>query len=103
MIYCLCKENVQDGITSEEYVAGKKYPFTKERAEEVTTKHNGRYFVYAEAIVEQVEEEKVSNEEVVDETNTIEDTEETTDEEAVENATEQEEVETTKRTRKSTK
>lgn len=46
MIKCLCKENVQDKFTGEDYVAGKEYEFTKERAEEVT---NTRYFVYAEA------------------------------------------------------
>mgnify|MGYP003557039424 CR=1 FL=1 len=36
MIWCLCKENIQDKYTDENYVAGKKYSFTKERAEEVT-------------------------------------------------------------------
>lgn len=54
MIKCLCKENVQDRITGEDYVAGKEYPFTKERAEEVT---KSRYFVYAE-VKEQEEEVK---------------------------------------------
>ena len=59
MIKCLCKENVQDRITGEDYVAGKDYPFTKERAEEVT---KTRYFDYAkveeETIEEEVKEEK---------------------------------------------
>lgn len=36
MIKCLCRENVQDKYTGENYVAGKEYKFTKERAEEVT-------------------------------------------------------------------
>ena len=45
MIKCLCKENVQDKFTGENYVAGKTYGFTKERAEEVT---NSRYFEYAQ-------------------------------------------------------
>lgn len=60
MIKCLCKENVQDGITGENYVAGKEYPFTEERAKEVTTKHNGRYFEYAKVkeTKEEVKEEK---------------------------------------------
>lgn len=44
MIKCLCKENVQDRITGENYVAGKEYKFTEERAAEVT---NSRYFEYA--------------------------------------------------------
>ena len=44
MIKCLCKENVQDRITGENYVAGNEYEFTKERAEEVT---KSRYFEYA--------------------------------------------------------
>lgn len=55
MIKCLCKENVQDKNTGENYVAGKKYSFTKERAEEVT---KTRYFEYAE-------EQKVEAGEVV--------------------------------------
>lgn len=55
MIKCLCKENVQDRVTGENYVAGKKYEFTKERAEEVT---KTRYFVYAEVKEEVVEEPK---------------------------------------------
>ena len=50
MIKCLCKENVQDRITGEDYVAGKEYKFTEERAKEVT---NTRYFEYVE-----VKEEK---------------------------------------------
>ena len=54
MIKCLCKENVQDKFTGEDYVAGKKYEFTKERAEEVT---NSRYFEYAK--VEEPKEEVV--------------------------------------------
>ena len=54
MIKCLCKENVQDRITGENYVAGKVYEFTKERAEEVT---NSRYFEYAK--VEEPKEEVV--------------------------------------------
>lgn len=44
MIRCLCKENVQDKYTGENYVAGNEYEFTKERAGEVT---NSRYFEYA--------------------------------------------------------
>lgn len=44
-VKCLCKENVQDKVTGENYIAGKEYPFTKERAEEVT---KTRYFEYAE-------------------------------------------------------
>lgn len=54
MIKCLCKENVQDRITGEDYVAGKEYKFTEERAKEVT---NTRYFEYAE-VKEEVKEEK---------------------------------------------
>ena len=53
MIKCLCKENVQDRITGEDYVAGKEYPFTKERAEEVT---KTRYF---ELVKEEPKEEVV--------------------------------------------
>ena len=76
MIKCLCKENVQDKFTGENYVAGKEYKFTKERAKEVT---NSRYFEYVEeiteeevqavasAIVEQAEEDNKSIEEVVNE------------------------------------
>ena len=52
MIKCLCKENVQDRVTGENYVAGKEYEFTKERAEEVT---KSRYFEYAKAKEEVVE------------------------------------------------
>jgi hypothetical protein len=55
MIKCLCKENVQDRITGENYVAGKEYKFTKERAEEVT---KSRYFEYAE-VKEETKEEVV--------------------------------------------
>lgn len=55
MIKCLCKENVQDRITGENYVAGKEYNFTKERAEEVT---KTRYFEYAK-VVEEIKEEVV--------------------------------------------
>ena len=54
MIKCLCKENVQDRITGENYIAGNEYEFTKERAAEVT---NSRYFEYAK-VVEEVKEEK---------------------------------------------
>lgn len=54
MIKCLCKENVQDRITGENYEAGKEYPFTKERAEEVT---KSKYFEYAK--VEETKEEVV--------------------------------------------
>ena len=43
MIKCLCKENVQDKFTGENYEAGKVYEFTKERAAEVT---KSRYFEY---------------------------------------------------------
>lgn len=53
MIKCLCKENIQDKYTGENYVAGKEYSFTKERAEEVT---KSRYFEYAK--VEVTEEKK---------------------------------------------
>lgn len=52
MIKCLCKENVQDRITGEDYVAGKEYKFTEERAKEVT---NTRYF---ELVKEESKEEK---------------------------------------------
>lgn len=53
---CLCKENVQDRITGENYVAGKAYEFTKERAEEVT---KTRYFeMVKEEPKEEVIEEK---------------------------------------------
>ena len=51
MVLCLCKENVQDRITGENYVTGKEYKFTKERAEEVT---KTKYFEY----VKELEEEK---------------------------------------------
>jgi len=51
---CLCKENVQDKFTGENYVAGKVYEFTKERAAEVT---KSRYFEYAK--VEEPKEEVV--------------------------------------------
>ena len=50
-VRCLCKENVQDRVTGEDYVAGLIYPFTKERAEEVT---KSRYF----ELVEEVEPKK---------------------------------------------
>lgn len=50
---CLCKENVQDKFTGENYVAGKEYNFTKERAEEVT---NTRYFEKIEKVEEPKEE-----------------------------------------------
>jgi hypothetical protein len=58
MIKCLCKENVQDKFTGENYVAGKEYSFTEERAVEVT---KSRYFEYAkvEEIKEQPKEEVV--------------------------------------------
>ena len=55
MIKCLCKENVQDKNTGENYVAGKEYNFTKERAEEVT---KSRYFEYVK-VVEEIKEEVV--------------------------------------------
>ncbi len=76
MIKCLCKENVQDRITGEHYVAGKEYDFTEERAKEVT---NTRYFDYVDevteevvqavaiAIVKQAEEDNKNIEEVVNE------------------------------------
>jgi hypothetical protein len=51
MVKCLCKENVQDKFTGENYVAGKEYKFTKERAEEVT---NTKYF---ELVKEEPKEE----------------------------------------------
>ncbi len=50
MIKCLCKENVQDKNTGENYVAGKEYKFTKERAEEVT---KSRYFEMVGVIIEE--------------------------------------------------
>lgn len=54
MIKCLCKEYVQDRLTGEYYVAGKEYPFTKERAEEVT---QTKYFeMVKEEPKEEVEE-----------------------------------------------
>ncbi len=53
MIKCLCKENVQDRITGEDYVAGKEYKFTEERAAEVT---KTRYF---ELVKEEPKEEVV--------------------------------------------
>ena len=56
MIKCLCKENVQDKFTGEDYVAGKEYKFTEERAAEVT---NSRYFEYVkEEPKKEVVEEK---------------------------------------------
>lgn len=55
MIKCLCKENVQDKHTGENYVAGKEYKFTKERAEEVT---KTRYFEMV-GVVEEPKEEVV--------------------------------------------
>lgn len=56
MIKCLCKENVQDKFTGENYVAGKEYKFTKERAEEVT---KTKYFeMVKEEPKEEVVEEK---------------------------------------------
>ena len=54
MIKCLCKENVQDRITGENYVAGNEYLFTEERALEVT---NSKYFVMVEEPKEEVVEE----------------------------------------------
>ena len=54
MIKCLCKENVQDRITGENYVAGNVYPFTEERALEVT---KSKYFVMVEEPKEEVVEE----------------------------------------------
>jgi len=56
MIKCLCKENVQDRITGEHYVAGKEYDFTEERAAEVT---KSRYFEYATYKTEVIEKEEV--------------------------------------------
>lgn len=53
MIKCLCKENVQDRLTGENYIAGKEYPFTKERAEEVT---KSKYFEFVKVEEEVVEE-----------------------------------------------
>ena len=54
MVKCLCKENVKDKYTNEDYVAGNEYEFTEERAAEVT---NSRYFEYAK--VEEPKEEVV--------------------------------------------
>lgn len=54
MIKCLCKENVQDKYSGKDYVAGKEYEFSLERAAEVT---NTRYFEYVE-VKEEVKEEK---------------------------------------------
>lgn len=56
MIKCLCKENVQDRITGENYVAGNEYEFTEERATEVT---NSRYFEYATYKAEVIEAKEV--------------------------------------------
>lgn len=53
MIKCLCKENVQDRLTGENYIAGKEYSFTKERAEEVT---KSKYFEFVKVEEEVVEE-----------------------------------------------
>lgn len=59
MIKCLCKENVQDKHTGENYIAGKEYEFTKERAEEVT---KSRYFEEAiDKIVDKIMEDKEIN------------------------------------------
>lgn len=61
MFKCLCKENVQDRLTGENYIAGKEYSFTKERAEEVT---KTKYF---EMVVETIEEVEEVKEEIVEE------------------------------------
>lgn len=53
MIKCLCKENVQDRLTGENYIAGKEYSFTKERADEVT---KTKYFEFVKLEEEVVEE-----------------------------------------------
>ena len=53
MIKCLCKENVQDRLTGENYIAGKEYSFTKERAEEVTST---KYFELVKVEEEEIEE-----------------------------------------------
>lgn len=54
MIKCLCKENVQDKFTGEDYVAGRVYGFTEERAAEVTST---KYFEYVELKLESKEVE----------------------------------------------
>lgn len=56
MIKCLCKENVQDRLTGENYIAGREYDFTEERAAEVT---NSRYFEYAPYKAEVIEADEV--------------------------------------------
>ena len=58
MIKCLCKENVQDKHTGENYVKGKEYKFTKERAAEVT---KTRYF---EEVIDKIVEKIMEDEEV---------------------------------------
>lgn len=55
MIKCLCKENVQDRITGENYIAGNEYKFTEERAAEVT---KSRYFELVKEEPKEVIEEK---------------------------------------------
>lgn len=58
MVKCLCKENVQDKHTSENYVAGKEYNFTKERAEEVT---KTRYF---DEVIDKIVDKVMEDEEI---------------------------------------
>jgi len=52
MVKCLCKENVKDKYTNEDYIAGNEYEFTEERAAEVT---NSKYFEYAKVKKETTE------------------------------------------------
>ncbi len=56
MIKCLCKENVQDRLTGENYIAGKEYSFTKERADEVT---KTKYFEFVKVEEEVIEEKPI--------------------------------------------
>jgi uncharacterized protein with gpF-like domain len=58
MIKCLCKENVQDKFTGEDYVAGKEYEFTKERAKEVT---NTKYF---DEVINKIVDKVMEDEEI---------------------------------------
>lgn len=58
MIKCLCKENVQDRITGENYVAGNEYDFTEERSEEVT---KTRYF---DKLIDKIVDKVMEDEEI---------------------------------------
>ena len=65
MIKCLCKENVQDRLTGENYIAGEEYYFSKERAEEVT---NTKYFEMVKEIDSPYEEDLQINNDIKVET-----------------------------------